>query len=51
MQEFHLTSRIPFWLYDIPFLFVKEMIVGSIQFNKDFYEIILGFLQPLLEVI
>ena len=43
MQEVHLTSGIPFcfyrypvWVYDIPFWFVKELIVGPIQFNKIF---------------
>ena len=58
MKEVHLTSgitfcfhRYSFWVYDIPFCFVKDLIVGLMQFNKDFHKILKGFNQPLFEFI
>ena len=46
MQEIHLTSGIPFcfhkypfWVYDIPFWFVKEMIIGSIRIFMKSYQV------------
>ena len=38
-------------VFQIPFSFVKELIIGLIQFNKVFYKIIKDFKQPLLEFI
>ena len=40
-----------FQVYDIPFWLVKQLIVGSIQFYKDFHKIRKDFNQPLLELI
>ena len=46
MQEVHLTSgipfcfyRYPFWVSDIHFCFVKELTVGSVQFQSTPVEI------------
>ena len=38
------------WVYEIPFWFVNEFIIGSIQFNKDFHKIIKRFQVTPLEL-
>ena len=42
---FFVSYRYPFWAHEIPFWFVKELIIGLIPFNKDFHKIRKGFKQ------